>query len=73
MATQGSLTLLIRPFARSHIHRTPLLTSTTFNKLASHVVQGITSADGQNVTLQIALKCENFQKVGAFKVCLLVL
>ncbi|KAJ9119562.1 hypothetical protein QFC22_003271 [Naganishia vaughanmartiniae] len=52
---------------KSHIHRTPLLTSTTLNGLASNVVRGITSSDGRDITLQVALKCENFQKVGAFK------
>lgn len=38
---------------RPHIHRTPILTSSTFNRM---------------VGAELFFKCENFQKAGAFKV-----
>ena len=37
---------------RSHIHRTPVLTNTTINQLCG---------------ASLYFKCENFQKIGAFK------
>lgn len=53
---------------RSQIHRTPLLTSTTLDKLASQVVQDVKTPDGQDVQLKLSLKAENLQRIGAFKV-----
>ncbi|KAG0641193.1 tryptophan synthase beta subunit-like PLP-dependent enzyme [Tuber brumale] len=43
---------------KSHIHRTPVFTSTTLSKLAS-------SGD---TNVNLLFKCENLQKVGAFKI-----
>ncbi len=37
---------------RDHVHETPVLTSTTLN---------------QRVGAEVFLKCENFQRIGAFK------
>ncbi|KAH8424362.1 uncharacterized protein LDX57_002113 [Aspergillus melleus] len=61
---------LINPY----IHKTPLLTNTTLNNLAStpqsaESLQG-TEWAGQapaNPTIRFFFKCENYQRVGAFK------
>ncbi|KAK1148771.1 hypothetical protein N8T08_008656 [Aspergillus melleus] len=61
---------LIKPY----IHKTPLLTNTTLNNLAStpqstESLQG-TEWAGQapaNPTIRFFFKCENYQRVGAFK------
>lgn len=56
----------------SHIHRTPVVTSSFIDKLAS--TPRDTVFDGQDVPSQPAnpqfklhFKCENFQRAGAFK------
>ncbi|KAF1842978.1 tryptophan synthase beta subunit-like PLP-dependent enzyme [Cucurbitaria berberidis CBS 394.84] len=62
---------LIQP----HIHRTPVLTNTTLSSLAStpqttDALKG-TQWEGQqpaNPKFKLFFKCENFQKIGAFKV-----
>lgn len=69
----GQLKLYILPahelfFNRSHIHRTPLLTSTALNGLASKAVQDAETVTGQPLQLSIGLKAENLQRIGAFKV-----
>ena len=61
---------LIKP----HIHLTPVLTSTTLSTLAStpqspEALKG-TEYEGQEPAkpkMQLFFKCENYQKVGAFK------
>jgi threonine dehydratase len=61
---------LIKP----HIHLTPVLTSTTLSTLAStpqspEALKG-TEYEGQepaNPKMRLFFKCENYQKVGAFK------
>jgi threonine dehydratase len=58
-----------------HIHRTPVLTNTTLSTLAStpqtpEALQG-TQWEGQtpsNPKIRLFFKCENFQRIGAFKV-----
>ena len=52
---------LIKP----HIHQTPLLTSKTLNTLASTPQPDI--ADAAAPTLRFFFKCENYQRIGAFK------
>ena len=47
---------------RSHIHRTPVLTSSTFDRRF-----GGEELPGEGQT-QLFFKCENFQKIGAFKI-----
>ncbi|USP78333.1 Serine racemase [Curvularia clavata] len=62
---------LIKP----HIHHTPVLTNTTLTNLAStpqtpEALQG-TQWEGQepaNPKIRLFFKCENFQRIGAFKV-----
>jgi threonine dehydratase len=62
---------LIKP----HIHLTPVLTNTTLNTLAStpqtaEALQG-TLWEGQTPAdpkIKLFFKCENYQKIGAFKV-----
>jgi len=56
-----------------HIHRTPVVTSSFIDKLAS-TPRDASSFDGQDVRSQPAnpqfklhFKCENFQRAGAFK------
>lgn len=46
-----------------HIHRTPVLTSRTLDKIASTP----RSPNTQAPRLRLHFKCENFQKIGAFK------
>ncbi|TVY49575.1 putative serine racemase [Lachnellula occidentalis] len=60
---------------KEHIHYTPVLTNTTLNDLASTPQSASTLAGtpwaGQkpaNPKIRFWFKCENFQKVGAFKV-----
>jgi threonine dehydratase len=48
---------------RHQVHRTPLLTSKTLDQLASSPRDGETGAPRFN----IYFKCENFQRIGAFK------
>jgi threonine dehydratase len=62
---------LIKP----HIHDTPVLTNTTLNNLAntpqtSEALEG-TQWEGQDPAkpkVNLFFKCENFQRIGAFKV-----
>jgi threonine dehydratase len=62
---------LIKP----HIHRTPILTNTTLNNFASSpqsedALKG-TQWEGQtpaNPKFRLFFKCENLQRIGAFKV-----
>ncbi|KAA6413672.1 MAG: tryptophan synthase beta subunit-like PLP-dependent enzyme [Lasallia pustulata] len=62
---------LIRP----HIHRTPVLTSTTLSDLAStpqtpEALLG-TAYEGQTPArpkIRLFFKCENYQRIGAFKI-----
>lgn len=62
---------LVKP----HIHRTPMLTNTTLNTLAStpqtaEALKG-TQWEGQtpsNAKFRLFFKCENLQRIGAFKV-----
>lgn len=72
--TRGSVQAahkLIQP----HIHRTPVLTNTTLSNLAStpqpaQALKG-TKWEGQEPAkpkVKLFFKCENFQKIGAFKV-----
>ena len=59
---------------RSHIHLTPVLTSTTLSRIAStpqsqEALQG-TEFEGRqpaNPKFRLFFKCENFQRIGAFK------
>lgn len=62
---------LIKPY----IHRTPLLTNTTLNNIASTAQSGtdLVNTPWQNATaaaspkIRFYFKCENFQRIGAFK------
>jgi threonine dehydratase len=47
---------------QDHIHRTPLLTNKTINKIAS-TSRNSEPAPGFN----LFFKCENYQRIGAFK------
>ncbi len=49
-----------------HAHRTPLLTSTGIDKIASMKVKSNMKGK-DNVNIKLFFKCENFQRVGAFK------
>jgi threonine dehydratase len=59
---------------KSHIHLTPVLTSTTLNRIAStpqtaEALKG-TPYDGHEPakpTIRFFFKCENYQRIGAFK------
>jgi threonine dehydratase len=59
---------------RSHIHLTPVLTSTTLNRIAStpqspEALVG-TEFEGREPAkpkIKLFFKCENFQRIGAFK------
>jgi threonine dehydratase len=62
---------LIKP----HIHRTPILTNSTLNNLAStpQTVEALkgTQWEGEAAAkpkIQLFFKCENLQRIGAFKV-----
>ncbi|CAE6437884.1 unnamed protein product [Rhizoctonia solani] len=46
---------------RSHVHRTPVMTSKTADQLATSAQQG-------SFPVQLVFKCENLQKIGAFKI-----
>ncbi|KAI1483140.1 hypothetical protein K445DRAFT_66418 [Daldinia sp. EC12] len=54
---------LIKPF----VHRTPVISSTSLSALASEVDAGSGSEGKAKPKLRLWFKCENFQKVGAFK------
>ncbi|KAH8912041.1 threonine dehydratase catabolic [Coniochaeta sp. PMI_546] len=59
---------LIKPY----IHRTPVLTNTTLNNLASTPQSDLTGTRWEGRTpaspkLRLWFKCENFQRIGAFK------
>lgn len=61
-------------FIQPYIHRTPLLTSQTLNTIASspQSPESLTGTpfDGQTPVqprLRFFFKCENFQRIGAFK------
>ncbi|KAI9805392.1 MAG: hypothetical protein M1825_000643 [Sarcosagium campestre] len=60
---------------KPHIHRTPVLTSSTLNRLAStpqdaKLLKGTKFSDSPPAApkLNLFFKCENYQRVGAFKV-----
>ena len=60
---------------RDHIHLTPVLTNTTLSNLAStpQTAEALkqTQWEGQTPArpkIKLFFKCENFQKIGAFKV-----
>lgn len=48
-----------------YIHRTPLLTSQTLDKIIGNPINSKSSTAAPKV--RVHLKCENFQKIGAFK------
>lgn len=48
---------LVRP----NVHRTPVLTSKTLDRIAS------TPSESAKPTIRLFFKCENYQKIGAFK------
>lgn len=60
---------------KEHVHRTPVLTSTTLSKLAStpqtpEALVG-TPFEGQTPAqpkINFFFKCENYQRIGAFKI-----
>lgn len=55
---------LIKPF----VHRTPVVTSASLSALASGTdADADVDAGKANPKLRLWFKCENFQKVGAFK------
>ncbi|KAK6951052.1 hypothetical protein Daesc_007581 [Daldinia eschscholtzii] len=54
---------LIKPF----VHRTPVISSTSLSALASEVDAGSGPEGKAKPKLRLWFKCENFQKVGAFK------
>ncbi|CAE7178092.1 unnamed protein product [Rhizoctonia solani] len=60
-AASVSDVLLALGMIRSHVHRTPVMTSTTADQLATNAQQG-------NFPVQLVFKCENLQKIGAFKI-----
>jgi threonine dehydratase len=74
-------TILTREFVekaheiiKPHIHLTPVLTSKTLNSIASiaQTAEALkdTPFEGRtpaNPTIRLYFKCENFQKIGAFK------
>ena len=49
----------IKPF----VHQTPVLTCSTFNKLASKN----SGCKDDSIKIELFFKCENLQKTGAFK------
>lgn len=53
---------LIKP----HIHETPVLTNTTLSTLAS-TPQELPGAAAAKPTIRLWFKCENLQRIGAFK------
>lgn len=58
---------------RQYIHRTPLQTSQTLNARATAALGGLTTADGRSVRVEVALKCENLQRIGGeLSLCLLL-
>lgn len=56
---------------REHVHRTPVLTNTTLNNLASSPrdLSGTRFSDRTpaNPKIRLFFKCENYQRIGAFK------
>ncbi|GLB39510.1 putative pyridoxal-phosphate dependent enzyme [Lyophyllum shimeji] len=52
-------------FIRANVHKTPVLTSRTLNGIAS--TQQATSPDCAKPSIRLFFKCENYQKIGAFK------
>ncbi|KAG8710870.1 hypothetical protein FRC08_016613 [Ceratobasidium sp. 394] len=60
-AVTSSDVLFAAGLLRPHVHRTPVLMSTTADKLA-------TEALACTYPIRLAFKCENLQKIGAFKV-----
>ena len=48
---------------KPHIHRTPVLTNRTLNDIAS----SSTNPGAPAPKLRLFFKCENYQKIGAFK------
>lgn len=64
-----------RELIRSHVHLTPVLTNATLTRLAStpqsrEALQGTEWAGREPArpTVRLWFKCENLQRVGAFKV-----
>jgi Pyridoxal-phosphate dependent enzyme len=55
--------LLAHDLIKPYIHRTPLLTCQTLNNIASTPRQ----PGGANPKINLYFKCENYQKIGAFK------
>lgn len=53
---------LIKP----HVHETPVLTNTTLSTLASTPQEGLPGAAAKP-TIRLWFKCENLQRIGAFK------
>ncbi|CAE6464384.1 unnamed protein product [Rhizoctonia solani] len=60
-AASVSDVLLAMGVIRSHVHRTPVMTSKTADQLATSAQQGSFPA-------RLVFKCENLQKIGAFKI-----
>ncbi|KAG8729688.1 hypothetical protein FRC12_020795, partial [Ceratobasidium sp. 428] len=60
-AVTSSDVLLAAGLLRSRVHRTPVLTSTTADRLATECLGG-------SYPVRLAFKCENLQRIGAFKV-----
>jgi len=50
-----------------YIHKTPLLTSQTLNKIIGTPSRNNASTTAAAPKVRVHLKCENFQKIGAFK------
>ncbi|KAF8064847.1 pyridoxal-phosphate dependent enzyme family [Lyophyllum atratum] len=50
---------------RPNVHKTPVLTSRTLDRIAS--TPQTTSPDSAKPTIRLFFKCENYQKIGAFK------
>lgn len=51
----------------SYIHRTPLLTSKTLDRIIGTPAEGGSAGPRAAPKVRVYLKCENFQKIGAFK------
>ncbi|CAE6414840.1 hypothetical protein ACGC1H_007086 [Rhizoctonia solani] len=60
-AASVSDVLLAMGMIRSHVHRTPVMTSKTADQLAVSAQQG-------SFPVRLVFKCENLQKIGAFKI-----
>lgn len=61
-----------RELIKSHVHLTPVLTNSTLSKLAStpQVLEGTRwagAAEPAKPVMRLWFKCENLQRIGAFK------